>query len=221
MENSGTNKNFQKLNLRPNATHTEIRTAFRALAKKYHPDSSSSVEPNPRRFQEISEAYRSLIAGLDFSDSNAINKASNNGGSASPTSFYSDWRFKGVYQDRLDEVYIIKAAHPAHGQALKLSLPWKKETACPNCLGLGYTFERSADGGFFNKIPCTRCEGMGVIKSNAILDLTIPYENIIKGEYRVHGRGHYFPTTAERGDLVLKFELEAMNSTGKSGLYNA
>ncbi len=42
------------------ASQAEIKAAFRKLAKKYHPDSSSGAEEDKERFQEIQEAYAVL-----------------------------------------------------------------------------------------------------------------------------------------------------------------
>ena len=42
------------------ASQAEIKAAYRKLAKKYHPDSSSGAEEDKERFQEIQEAYAVL-----------------------------------------------------------------------------------------------------------------------------------------------------------------
>ena len=48
-------KAFEVLGLDSNATTEEIKTAYAELSKKYHP------EENPKEFQEIHEAYVTLI----------------------------------------------------------------------------------------------------------------------------------------------------------------
>jgi molecular chaperone DnaJ len=51
-------KNFYKaLNVRRNATPSEIKKAYRAGAKRYHPDVSSKDE---EKFKQIQEAYETL-----------------------------------------------------------------------------------------------------------------------------------------------------------------
>ena len=52
------------LGLSPKASLEEIRTAYRRLAKKYHPDLNPGDLIAERRFQKISEAYKRLTAPL-------------------------------------------------------------------------------------------------------------------------------------------------------------
>src|SRR5215216_5672574 len=47
------------LGLKQNATEAEIKSAYRSLARKYHPDVSASPDANAR-FAKISEAYHVL-----------------------------------------------------------------------------------------------------------------------------------------------------------------
>ncbi|MGI6070678.1 MAG: DnaJ domain-containing protein [Blautia sp.] len=51
---------YQILGVKRNAGLSEIKKAYRILAKKYHPDSSGGDEEVKRKFQEITEAYRVL-----------------------------------------------------------------------------------------------------------------------------------------------------------------
>jgi DnaJ-class molecular chaperone len=51
---------YQTLGLTKTATDEDIRTAYRALAKKYHPDLNPGNKEAERRFKEISAAYAIL-----------------------------------------------------------------------------------------------------------------------------------------------------------------
>lgn len=44
------------------ATLAEIKTVFRQLTKKYHPDLAGESEENRAKTQEITEAYQALLA---------------------------------------------------------------------------------------------------------------------------------------------------------------
>lgn len=51
---------YDVLGVGRDATQSEIKAAYRKLAKKHHPDSSSGTEEDKARFQEIQEAYSVL-----------------------------------------------------------------------------------------------------------------------------------------------------------------
>ncbi|MCX7713089.1 MAG: J domain-containing protein [Chthoniobacterales bacterium] len=51
---------YQILGVPKNATHEEIKSAFRKLARKYHPDVSPDKKAAEEKFKEINEAYEVL-----------------------------------------------------------------------------------------------------------------------------------------------------------------
>lgn len=50
---------YEILGIDKNATHEELKKAYRTLSKKYHPDLNDSPEAE-KKFKEINEAYRTL-----------------------------------------------------------------------------------------------------------------------------------------------------------------
>jgi len=52
---------YQILGVSRNATDEEIKSAYRKLAKQYHPDVAANKEEAERKFKEINEAYQVLI----------------------------------------------------------------------------------------------------------------------------------------------------------------
>ncbi|EOY15360.1 Chaperone protein DNAj, putative isoform 1 [Theobroma cacao] len=51
---------YEILGVPENATRDEIKKAYRALAKKYHPDANKNNPSAKRKFQEITDAYETL-----------------------------------------------------------------------------------------------------------------------------------------------------------------
>lgn len=51
---------YETLGVAKSATHDEIRSAFRKLARKYHPDTAEDKKTAEEKFKEINEAYEVL-----------------------------------------------------------------------------------------------------------------------------------------------------------------
>ncbi len=51
---------YQVLNVSPKASNAEIKSAYRRLARKYHPDVNDDLETASREFAKIAEAYEIL-----------------------------------------------------------------------------------------------------------------------------------------------------------------
>ncbi len=52
---------YSVLGLRPDASDEEVKKAYKALAKKYHPDVAGNSPEAARRMQEINAAYDQII----------------------------------------------------------------------------------------------------------------------------------------------------------------
>ena len=55
---------YSTLGVNKNASDDEIKSAYRQMAKKYHPDVNIQNSRNEKRFQDINEAYRVLSDSL-------------------------------------------------------------------------------------------------------------------------------------------------------------
>lgn len=90
---------YEILRVNRNASPVEIKTAYRSLAKMYHPDSSQSEESNGRDFIKIHNAYATLsdpsareIYDLSLSASSSSGRVYSMGGRQS--GFYSTRRWE-------------------------------------------------------------------------------------------------------------------------------
>ena len=52
---------YSVLGVSPSATEDEIKKAYRALAKKYHPDVNQDSAEAERRMKEVNEAYSAIM----------------------------------------------------------------------------------------------------------------------------------------------------------------
>jgi curved DNA-binding protein CbpA len=94
---------YQLLGLPKNASETEIRTAFRKLAKRYHPDINKSPDAHSR-FIMLTTAYETLI-DLDKRQRYNLRFHNGTGSQSSNLDSYSDWlkaqRAKAEYEAKL------------------------------------------------------------------------------------------------------------------------
>ncbi|XP_059662333.1 chaperone protein dnaJ 11, chloroplastic [Cornus florida] len=89
---------YEVLRVRQNASPTEIKTAYRNLAKLYHPDASHS-ESDGHDFIEIHNAYETLSdptarALYDLSLSAASGRRSSGYSAMNRSGFYPTWRWE-------------------------------------------------------------------------------------------------------------------------------
>jgi curved DNA-binding protein CbpA len=101
---------YETLKVSPKASKTEIKSAYRRLARKLHPDKNNGSEETARAFATIAEAYEVLSnakerAAYDKRILQAQYNGSSNGDSvfASSNSHARRWR-QLVYEHRYNEI---------------------------------------------------------------------------------------------------------------------
>jgi DnaJ-class molecular chaperone len=189
--------NFTVLNLEPDAPLSEVKKAFRALAKYYHPDSARADSGDPEKFQEVHSAYQTLLRGFPAGSQPGAGTMANDA-----------YRFEGVYDRGLNIYYALKLSPAASLEGVTLTLPLKHEEACPRCLGSGYTFRPNRNSGSLKRSLCPRCRATGVISHNEVLNMDLEPGGLESREIRLPGKGHYNPATSGRGDLIIKTEID-------------
>ncbi|XP_071787964.1 dnaJ homolog subfamily A member 1-like [Asterias amurensis] len=135
-------KFYDLLGVKPNATETELKKAYRKLALKYHPDKNPE---DPEKFKLMSQAYESLSDPkkrkiYDEGGEQALKEGGAGGGSHNPMDIFDmffgthsrthERRCKDVIHQlgvSLEEMY--------NGSVRKLAL--KKNVVCDKCEGRG------------------------------------------------------------------------------------
>ena len=166
---------YEVLGIGKNATDAEIKSAYRKLAKKYHPDLNPGNKEAEEKFKEVNEANDVLsdpqkrqrydqfgFAGVDpnYAAANAPRKGHD-----------------------IQASVILTFEEAAHGCSKKITIN-RQDTCpdcggtgaakgtspetCPDCGGRGYvvTQQRTPFGVMQSQQPCSHCGGRGTIIRN-------------------------------------------------------
>ncbi|MFN2450503.1 MAG: molecular chaperone DnaJ [Candidatus Baltobacteraceae bacterium] len=176
---------YETLGVSREANADEIKRAYRALARKHHPDVSENKAEAEHRFKEINEAYEVLSDPRKREQYDRFGSTAN--GAGAPGGF-ADFGFGGSgnfggagFGDIFDIFFGDRAgaqqaqarrSGPSRGSDLRYDLEITLEEAfsgttreiqfnhlaqCPTCSGSG-----AAPGTLV--VPCDRCQGTGVMR---------------------------------------------------------
>lgn len=169
---------YEVLGVDKSASQDEIKSAFRKLAKKYHPDVSKE-EDAEAKFKEVQEAYAVLSDEEKRRQYDQFGHAAFQGGGAGGASGFGGFDFSGFdYGDIFDNIFggmggfggSSRANRPTKGNdsliRMKLSFEeavygTKKDISldivdkCSECHGKGG----------FDEATCDKCHGSGTITS--------------------------------------------------------
>jgi molecular chaperone DnaJ len=168
---------YEILEISREAPLDEIRTAYRRLALKYHPDKNPGDKVAEDRFKQISEAYQVLadpekrqlydlygdagLAGLDISGFSGFEDIFSSFGEA-----FEDFFSFGRSRDRWDEPQpgadlrqpvVLTLEDAARGVDTSLSV--ERRVSCPQCQGDG-----AKPGN--PRQTCSRCQGTGQVSQS-------------------------------------------------------
>ncbi len=222
---------YEVLNVSTNATDVEIKSAFRLLVRKYHPD----VNPNfEEKFKEIKNAYDILSDVQKKEKYDKLNGFNNPKPKVSSTTSslnnddlktkaqakkaYSETQnksksFNSLFNDILDN---LKPKNKINGTDIELSVKISTYEAvlgtnrivnvlhthvCPKCNGKK----------FINEAKCSNCNGLGEIKQHKKINIKIP-KNVKSGcKIRIVNEGNRGRNGGQNGDLYLNIEVVETN----------
>lgn len=197
---------YQDLNLHEGASLSEIKSAFRRLAKSYHPDAAGHDKVNVEKFIKVQTAYQRLVERAVSHNqtrrAKAAEKPSEQRAETQKPKAAVNWRFVSSREVGLDVYYSLTVLRPAQG-GLKIALPWQAREACPRCLGQGRTLARVGRNSLYRPAACDKCGGTGHINRESSLEVSLTEAMVGQGKVRLRKAGLYNAKSALRGDLTL------------------
>ena len=223
---------YEVLGVSKTATKDEIRSAYRKLAKKYHPDINHDPDA-PKMFEEVQEAYDVLSddtkrAQYDQFGQAAFEQGASTGG-AGPS---SSGPRKG--QDKLTRIK-ISFMDAVLGTKVKLNVSYDEPcehchgtgaespsdiTTCPRCGGSGVIMSQQRTifgvmqsqtvcpdcGGTGKKVktPCHECGGAGYTHVRKDIPVNVPAGIASGQQIRVTGKGERGVNGGPNGDLYVE-----------------
>ncbi len=195
--------NYQALNLQEGASISEIKAAFRNMAKTHHPDAQGQSQEDVEKFIKASSAYQSLlkkaVAHNRHRRANAKKDAAQKTESRQEA---KNWRFISQREVGLDVYYSLYILRP-QGNETEIIMPWQVQEACPRCLGQGRTLSRLGQNSLYRPQTCDKCSGTGSVSRASQVKIKLTDEQIGQNKIRLRSAGLYKAQTATRGDLIL------------------
>lgn len=188
---------YETLGVTQSSDESEIKAAYRKLAKEYHPDKNQGNKESEEKFKKITEAYDTLSdaqkkAAYDYSLSGVH---TSNPFYGDPSDMFNDLfnhsmfggrkRQSSSQQQGKNIQYTLKIplSFTLTGKSLEINIT--REEKCPTCSGSGKTSAsveticnvcsgagqiRSGQGFFVINQPCRACKGSGKILTHPCHD---------------------------------------------------
>lgn len=212
---------YEILGVPRTATDKDLKTAYRKLARKHHPDVNPGNKAAEERFKELSEAFAVL------SDPEKRAKYDRGGHDAFEPGFDpfqgGNVQFEGFDLGNLSDFFelfggrggrrggsrrvaqgsnvhlemSLPFSDAIHGTTLEVAIP--RETVCPTCHGTG----RLASGA-----TCKTCRGNGRVRVNDPVKVRIPAGIDDGGRVRIPNKGNDGDAGGPAGDAYVNIRVE-------------
>ena len=216
---------YEILEVQTNATIEEIKTSYKKLVKKYHPD-ISKIENAEQLFKEINEAFDTLsdeVKKLKYDTLMGIEPAIPKNKETQKESkkekrVEKPKKKNETFGDFVGRFFEGKETilHPSKGENINMTLEISTKEAiegaikkinivhseiCPKCLGKK----------FANGAKCPKCDGVGEITIHKKVTVTIPKNPKPDSTLRIKNEGKFGKYGGESGDLILKIKIISKN----------
>ena len=208
MDKQGYRDYFKVLGVERTAKDSEIKQAFRKLARKYHPDVNRGDPKAEDKFKQINEAYEVLLDpdkrrryeqfGQYWNQNRNINFNQN-----PSAGFDFDYGRYGSFDDFINDL-LGRFSRPTEVESRGFSGRYVSKTGFPRN-------PNNLDANIALKINFSEAFH-GTERTLSINDervqVKIPRGVVDGSKLRIKGKGNFQPGTGKRGDLYLKIEVQ-------------
>ena len=213
---------YEVLGVSKNATQDEIKSAFRKLAKKYHPDVCKEPDAEAK-FKEVQEAYAVL------SDEDRRRKydqfghaAFDNGGGDASSGFggydFSGFDFGDIFDNIFGNGFGFGSSQRSRSRAtrgadrlLRMKLTFEEAVfGCKKDLNLEVndTCDKCNGRGVVIEHPCKTCHGRGIVERKNTIEVDIPAGIDNGQQLRYQGQGDAGINGGPYGDLYIIYRVK-------------
>jgi len=219
---------YSVLGVSRQATESEIKKAYRRLARKYHPDVNPGDKAAEARFKEINEAHEVLSDkekrkkydrfGDKWQYADQFQEAQRQSPfgefrRAGGPGFHEEVDLDSIFGDLLGGAFSRRRARPRRGQDIEYpvevaleeaylgarrNIALQTEEPCSGCNGTGH----------IQNLPCSVCRGSGTTSSVKRLEVKIPPGVRDGSRVRIAGKGGPGYAGGASGNLYLVVKVK-------------
>ncbi|MDR3556848.1 MAG: DnaJ domain-containing protein [Syntrophobacteraceae bacterium] len=202
---------YKTLGISVRATQQEIRSAFRYLAMKLHPDRNPGNPSAAERFREVRKAYETLkdpAARGRYDRLNGHRKQKERFADSSWTDIHSEGGEAASFDEIFQDLFGIGKRHvrTRHGSDLRFDLQIARSSLQNGGFHEEISYVRMVFCQCYNgakRSGCRLCGGIGEIEESCSLKVWIPAGIANGTRIRLSGAGDATVAAAPPGDLVL------------------
>ncbi|PYR76624.1 MAG: molecular chaperone DnaJ [Acidobacteria bacterium] len=216
---------YEVLGVTRTSTEVEIKSAYRKLALKYHPDRNPGDKAAEEKFKEAAEAY-AVLADTDKRHMYDRFGHAGLGGAATggfdPTVFtgfedilgglgdifgigemFGGQRRRGGPQRGADLRYDLEISFDESARGVETTIQIPRQETCDTCRGTG-----AAAGSKPLSSPCATCRGAGRVQQQRKLTVKIPAGIAAGQRLRLSGEGESGAGGGPSGDLYVVVHVQ-------------
>lgn len=206
---------YKTLGISIRASQEEIRSAFRYLAMKLHPDRNPGNPKAAERFREVRKAYETLKDPASrgrYDRTRGYRKLKERFSDSAWTDIHSEGGEASSFDEIFQDLFGIgkRQIRTAHGSDLRFDLQISRSSLRNGGLHEEINYVRMVSCQCSNgarRSGCRLCGGIGEIEESCSLRVWIPAGIANGTRIRVSGAGDAVAPKATAGDLVLMVHI--------------